>query len=237
LDPLNPDTDSDGTPDAADEHPGEVPTATPDLGATAQAEASQTAAAQAVLDATAAAIAAGTATAQAGATQAAADAAGATATAQAVATAGAQATATAKAAATATAQAQTMANFVGNWVNTDTNTGGMTRLIIAKVNDNTVSFHGYGKCTPTDCDWGTIDVPLTSPKLVGTYHLSYKSTRITVQRSGNQLLAEVFSDYTEADGRTDRTDNYVMKKQLLILPLPTLKIILTPMIILPTSTP
>ena len=237
LDPLNPDTDSDGTPDAADEHPGEVPTATPDLGATAQVEASQTAAAQAVLDATAAAIAAGTATAQAQATQAAADAAGATATAQAVATAGVQATATAKAAATATAQAQTMANFVGNWVNTDSNTSGMTRLIIAKVNDTTVSFHGYGKCTPTDCDWGTINVPLASPKLVGTYHLSYKAMRVTVQRSGNQLLAEVFNDYTEADGRTDRTNNYVMKKQLLILPMPTLKIIVTPMIILPTSTP
>ena len=125
-----------------------------------------------------------------------------------------------------------MNNFLGIWVNIDP-TGGMTRLIIEKVDDNTVSFHGYGKCTRTDCNWGTINVPFTLPKLVGTYELSYKTRRITVERSGNQLLAEVFDDYTEADGRTDRTSNYVLERTFILLQTPV--IIIPPLIILTLS--
>ena len=33
-------------------------------------------------------------------------------------------------------------DFIGDWVNVDVNTRGMTHLEIAKINDSTVSFHG-----------------------------------------------------------------------------------------------
>jgi hypothetical protein len=102
--------------------------------------------------------------------------------------------------------------FVGDWVNVDSNTRGMTRLIIEKVNDNTVSFQGFGQCQPTDCDWGIINVPFTPPTPVGTYEFDYKQSRITLQLAGDQLLAEVFDDYTQADGRTDTTSNYVLHR-------------------------
>jgi hypothetical protein len=223
INPLNADTDGDGTPDASDPDPGQVPSPTPDQAATAAAAATQTAVVQAAADATAAAQAAATATAQA------------------------QATATAQAA-TATAQAEAIARFVGNWTNVDANTGGMTRLVIEKVDDNTVAFHGYGKCTPSDCDWdAAVDdpvrrpssVPFTLPQLVGVYEFGFKTTRITVERSGDQLVAEVFDDYSLADGRTDRTEVYVMERQPFFFPIITLPSVtlVAPVFVIPTATP
>jgi hypothetical protein len=103
-------------------------------------------------------------------------------------------------------------DFVGNWVNVDPDTRGMTRLVIEGIDSKIVTFHGYGQCQPTDCDWGVVRVPFTPPALVGTYEFSYKQTQITVRRSGDSLLAEVFDDYTEADGRTDRATKYVLQR-------------------------
>lgn len=234
IDPLNADTDDDGTPDASDPDPGTAPTPTPNGTATAQAVATQTAVAQAAADATA------TAQAAAGATATAQAAADATATAQAATAAAQAAAATAEAAATATAQAETLASFVGDWVNVDANTGGMTRLIIEKVDDATVAFHGYGSCVPSDCDWDAMvgdaermpsKVPVTGPKLVGTYEFGFVTKRISVERSGDQLVAEVLDDYPESDSRTDRTNTYVFRRQLILVPMFTLR---PPLLVLPT---
>jgi hypothetical protein len=112
--------------------------------------------------------------------------------------------------------ATTMDDFLGHWVNTDRDTSGMTRLIIEPLDSSTVSFHGYGRCHPTDCDWGTVAVPFQPPQLVGIYHFGFKITRIAVERSGQYLLAEVFDDYTEADGRPDRTSHYVLERLLFL---------------------
>lgn len=103
-------------------------------------------------------------------------------------------------------------DFLGDWINVDRDTSGMTRLIIEQINGSTVSFHGYGRCHPTDCDWGVIVVPFQLPRLVGTYDFGFKTTHILVERSGQYLLVEVFDDYTEADGRPDRTSRYVLER-------------------------
>jgi len=137
-----------------------------------------------------------------------------TASAQAAAAEAAQAT---KASADATQAAldelaEEMEKFTRRWV-TINPAGGMTRLYIEKVNDTTVSFHGFGQCSPTDCDWGVINVPFTPPVVTGTYDFGFKTTRIAVQLSGEKLLAEVFDDYTDADGRTDRTSNYTLQTE------------------------
>ncbi len=44
--------------------------------------------------------------------------------------------------------------YSGNWLNDDSGTSGITRLNITNTGQ-TLHVHGYGKCTPTDCDWGT----------------------------------------------------------------------------------
>ena len=74
------------------------------------------------------------------------------ATAQAIANATATALAQSNATATATVQAATQ--YTGNWVNDDPNTRGDTRLVISNAG-LVLTVHGYGACSPTDCDWGT----------------------------------------------------------------------------------
>lgn len=103
-------------------------------------------------------------------------------------------------------------DFVGNWTNVDANTNGMTRLQIAKVDAGTLSYHGFGKCSPTDCDWGVINVPFTAMRTSGTYTFSFKTTRIDIQRTGDLLTAVVFDHYNPGDGRPDHTNTYVFKR-------------------------
>ena len=44
----------------------------------------------------------------------------------------------------------------GMWKNVDPQTRGLTTLDI-KVDGDKVTVHAWGKCHPTDCDWGTVD--------------------------------------------------------------------------------
>jgi hypothetical protein len=100
--------------------------------------------------------------------------------------------------------------FLGDWVNVDPATRGMTRLEITETGDGSASFHGYGRCHPTDCDWGLARAGLAGEALIGTYDHGWKQTRIIARRQGDQLAADVVDDYTQADGRTDRTTSYVL---------------------------
>jgi hypothetical protein len=51
----------------------------------------------------------------------------------------------------------TAAQYSATWVNDDPNTGGITKIIITNAGQ-TLNIHPYGKCHPTDCDWGTKSV-------------------------------------------------------------------------------
>jgi hypothetical protein len=108
-------------------------------------------------------------------------------------------------------------DFAGTWVNVDANTSGMTRLIVRQVNNSVVSFQGFGKCAPTDCDWGVINTAFTPPRMVATWDFGYKKSIISVERSGVNLLAEVFDDYPPSDPRPDRTTNYTLRRQLVVV--------------------
>lgn len=102
------------------------------------------------------------------------------------------------------------AEFLGSWRNVDSNTGGMTRLDILPRDNQSVSFHGFGKCHPTDCDWGLTTAVRSGAALVGTYNFSFKTTTITVTRTGDQLKAVIFDHYAPGDGRADRNEQDVL---------------------------
>ncbi len=44
--------------------------------------------------------------------------------------------------------------YVSAWINDDAHTSGVTELLINGLG-TALTVHGYGACTPTDCDWGT----------------------------------------------------------------------------------
>ncbi len=118
--------------------------------------------------------------------------------------------------------------FVEDWRNTDPNTGGLTRLIISKVDDNTLSFHGFGKCHPDDCDWDVINVPFTGAKLVGTYDFGFEKVVLTVTRKGDELTVDALTDYPSTSSQSDRTDTYTLKPYRLIVRDPNLQMLVTP---------
>lgn len=48
----------------------------------------------------------------------------------------------------------TLANdFIGNWFNVDAETNGITRVEIRQ-RPTGLEIHPFGRCHPTDCDWG-----------------------------------------------------------------------------------
>ncbi len=127
------------------------------------------------------------------------------------------AAATATAAVQSAAQTQTasalsaqIVPFLKTWVAVNPN-GGMTHLIIQNVADNELSFHGYGQCTPNECDWGVIQVPFTPPTLQGKWSFGFKTTDISASLSGDQLNVTTVDKYN--GGQPDHAAHYVFETQ------------------------
>jgi hypothetical protein len=79
------------------------------------------------------------------------------------------------------------ARYDGTWLNNDSATPGDTELVISN-SGNVATVHGYGKCHPTDCDWGT------RSNTVGPYSLTVLfdfggglTHNLTMQLSGTGL--------------------------------------------------
>lgn len=106
----------------------------------------------------------------------------------------------------------------GQWENTDAATRGMTRLLIGRRADGGWFMHGFGKCHPSDCDWGETTAMPSGDALIGVYAFGFKVTTLTARRSGQTLVVDVLDDYTDADGRTDRLSNYVMARSVAAAP-------------------
>ena len=49
-----------------------------------------------------------------------------------------------------------VSRLVGEWVNIDSQTRGITKVVIH--NNDEFSISAYGKCHPTDCEWGKVKV-------------------------------------------------------------------------------
>ena len=99
----------------------------------------------------------------------------------------------------------------GTWVNKDENTGGLTKLIISE--DNTV-FHGFGSCSPVDCDWEEVAMTATDSGYEAVYEYSWSTRYLTISAlTDSGLEVHSFTDFTEADGRTDYESTFCLEKE------------------------
>lgn len=122
--------------------------------------------------------------------------------------------------------------LIGNWHNVDPATRSMTRIDIdfhcgdvilcdedgnCTGGDSYFILHPYGKCHPTDCDWGARN----SESMGGgweraIYDFGFKKSHVWVKTyvSGGTtyLRVWVYNDFTPADGRTDYTTDERMVK-------------------------
>jgi hypothetical protein len=100
--------------------------------------------------------------------------------------------------------------FVGKWKNVNSNTGGVTTLEISLSGDK-VKVHAWGRCHPTDCDWGTVDataygraidshLPGDAQTLEATF---YDSIQVIIDLAeGNKLRVEVLDRSRAGSGKS-----------------------------------
>lgn len=111
------------------------------------------------------------------------------------------------------------ADFLGSWVNVDPNTGGLTKLIVAQQGGG-YTVQGFGKCHPTDCDWGRTTLNLlgysvtdTNPQWgLAVWNAGFKTTTLVIHVEGEQLVAETYDVFAPGDGRSNYRGLYLLKR-------------------------
>lgn len=117
-----------------------------------------------------------------------------------------------------TASAQ-LSRFTGSWRNSDSASGGITRLVITASGPN-ARVHAWGSCHPTDCDWGEVDgyaygpnvgsnINTSARAVTAVFTTSFSETLITISPAGfNRLQATTYTRFTDTSGRTPYTNTY-----------------------------
>ena len=115
-----------------------------------------------------------------------------------------------------------LAQFAGDWTNVDTNTGGLTTLSIG-VSGTSATVHVWGRCHPTDCDWGEVQAVAFAPDvssdmvsqaraLVAIYDEGFKETTLIIKPQGNRLSVQSYSRFKDGSGRSNyRSDDLFQK--------------------------
>ncbi len=116
------------------------------------------------------------------------------------------------------------AQFDGLWKNVDPLTRGITTLKI-DVTGATVKVRAFGKCHPTDCDWGVEGAyayspnvssnPIISARALTVFYDQGFAERILVIRriAGTLLLrADVYTHFKDHSGRSDYNDTYIFRE-------------------------
>jgi hypothetical protein len=106
--------------------------------------------------------------------------------------------------------------FSGDWRNADPNTRSIVRAIISPASPSSAALHLFGACSPTPCDWGTTNAPLSDnpQQLNATYNPGFVIETVTITRSGGQLVVRIHSHFTDNSGRKDYDSTDVMNRSL-----------------------
>lgn len=109
------------------------------------------------------------------------------------------------------AQAPAAKKWLGEWDNTDASTRSTTKLKIDHV-DGKLVIHGFGKCHPRDCDWGTTPLHLAVVtdrvnELIGlaSWDEGFKEHHIILRLGSGKLAVESIDIYKDASGRANRS--------------------------------
>ncbi len=103
--------------------------------------------------------------------------------------------------------------LLGDWRNANPSTPAVTRIILRGLGQN-VAVRAFGKCSPTDCDWGTVTGSVYATTVgsnlgIGfsaVYNFSFKQTIMVGYLSGGNLYVLHFNRFTDNSGRS----NYFM---------------------------
>ena len=97
-------------------------------------------------------------------------------------------------------------DFVGYWINDNATTGGITKIFIKIVGED-FSVRAFGRCSPTDCDWGISTTKISDANddiLELNWVFSFATVKLTIKLT-DKNYAEVVrkTHYTDNSGRKD----------------------------------
>lgn len=112
--------------------------------------------------------------------------------------------------------------LIGNWVNVNSKTSGLVKLIIKQNTNGTVSISGFGKCHPTDCAWGKVALQTFSNSLTDKnmmYGLavwkidnSAIDTTMTIKKmKTNEMRATIYESFNDNSGRFNYSHSFTLK--------------------------
>ena len=111
--------------------------------------------------------------------------------------------------------------FVGNFVAEDPNTRGITRLVLLA--DDQINI--WGRCHPTDCDWGTeytftygpaveADPKASADTLMAVYEPGFATKVVIITPlSDDRLRVEVFTSFNDRSRRSPYKLSQIMVRE------------------------
>ena len=111
--------------------------------------------------------------------------------------------------------------FLGSFVNVDPNTGGITRLVL----NSDDSINVWGRCHPSDCDWGpekayahgaTVDTDLrrAADAMTVVYIKNFATKFLIITREkANRIRVDVFTRFTDKSGRSATAHTFVLERE------------------------
>lgn len=91
----------------------------------------------------------------------------------------------------------------GTWVNTDPNTNDVTRIVVDQLADGSLRAHAFGRCHPSDCDWGSTPMVLTGEAYTATFTFGFATATLTLTPGDPLLHGEDATHFTDGSGRAD----------------------------------
>ncbi|MEF8837281.1 MAG: hypothetical protein V5A87_05450 [Candidatus Bipolaricaulota bacterium] len=110
--------------------------------------------------------------------------------------------------------------FLGRWANVNSDTEGITRLIISST-ERGKKIRVFGQCHPDDCDWGTTrlnelgdDVSDYDPSwAIARWEKGYADKTLILHFSGDLLVAETFTVFKDNSGRANYRSVYRFRRR------------------------
>lgn len=114
-----------------------------------------------------------------------------------------------------TASAVDFKEFDGVWANTDTNTHGLTKVMVKGAGDK-AKIRVWGKCSPQDCDWGWTNCDSYADGHLSTCYrtdIAERNLTITVPSPGT-LKVQMHTHFIDDSGRPDQDATYTFRHML-----------------------
>lgn len=109
-----------------------------------------------------------------------------------------------------------VSHLLGTWVNRDSHTRSITRVIVTRAGANRVRVRAFGQCHPADCDWGRVTAhsyfaSVGSNRVravMARFNPGFARTTVILSDApGARLRYQVLTHFTDSSGRHDYASN------------------------------